>query len=83
MAEAIVRDKKRYLPCAVYLNGEYGIKDLFCGVIAKLGSKGLEGVPVLEMNSEEKGMFEKSAASSQGAGGRYGRSWESKKHEYS
>src|SRR3954466_10543699 len=38
MAEATVRDKKRYLPCAVYLNGEYGIKGLFCGVIAKLGA---------------------------------------------
>lgn len=62
MAEAIVRDKKRYLPCAVYLNGEYGVKGLFCGVIAKLGARGLEGVPVLEMNAEEKGMFEKSAA---------------------
>jgi malate dehydrogenase len=62
MAEAIVRDKKRYLPCAVYLNGEYGTKDLFCGVIAKLGSKGLEGIPVLDLNAEEKAMFDKSAA---------------------
>ncbi len=62
MAEAIVRDKKRYLPCAVYLKGEYGVRDLFCGVIAKLGAKGLEGVPTLELNSEEKAMFEKSAA---------------------
>lgn len=62
MAEAIIKDKKRYLPCAVYLNGEYGVKDLFCGVIAKLGAKGLESVPVLELNSEEKAMFEKSAA---------------------
>src|SRR6476620_7818579 len=61
MAEAIVRDKKRYLPCVVYLEGEYGVKDLFCGVIAKLGSKGLEGVPVLELNADEKQMFEKSA----------------------
>lgn len=63
MAEAIVRDKKRYLPCAVLLNGEYGVRGLFCGVVAKLGARGLEGVPVLEMNSEEKAMFEKSAAS--------------------
>lgn len=62
MAEAIVRDKKRYLPCAVYLKGEYGTRDLFCGVIAKLGAKGLEHVPTLELNSEEKAMFEKSAA---------------------
>jgi malate dehydrogenase len=62
MAEAIVRDKKRYLPCAVMLKGEYGQKDLFCGVIAKLGAKGLESIPVLELNAEEKAMFEKSAA---------------------
>jgi malate dehydrogenase len=61
MAEAIVRDKKRYLPCAVLLKGEYGKKDLFCGVIAKIGSKGLEGIPELEMNSEEKAMFDHSA----------------------
>lgn len=62
MVEAIVRDKKRILPCAVLLKGEYGINDLFVGVLAKLGAKGLEAVPALEMNSEEKGMFEKSAA---------------------
>ncbi|MBY0470802.1 malate dehydrogenase [bacterium] len=61
MAEAIVRDKKRYLPCAVLLKGEYGIKDLYCGVIAKLGAKGLEGIPVLEMTAQEKEMFNKSA----------------------
>ena len=62
MAEAIVRDKKRYLPCAVQLKGEYGIKDLFVGVVAKLGKGGVESVPLLELNSEEKAMFEKSAA---------------------
>ena len=62
MAEAIVRDKKRILPCAVYLKGEYGTHDLFCGVLAKLGSKGLEGVPTLELNAEEKAMFDHSAA---------------------
>lgn len=60
MAEAIVRDKKRILPVAVYLNGEYGQKGLFCGVLGKLGSKGLEGIPELELNPEEKGMFQKS-----------------------
>lgn len=62
MAEAIVRDKKRFLPCAVYLQGEYETRDLFCGVIAKLGARGLESVPVLELNAEEKTMFAKSAA---------------------
>jgi malate dehydrogenase len=62
MVEAIVRDKKRILPCAVLLKGEYGVNDLFCGVLAKLGAKGLEGVPALELNAEEKDMFGKSAA---------------------
>jgi malate dehydrogenase len=66
MVEAIVRDKKRILPCAVYLKGEYGVNDLFCGVLAKLGSKGLESVPMLEMNAEEKDMFGKSAAAVKG-----------------
>ncbi|MEK6704909.1 MAG: malate dehydrogenase [Bdellovibrionota bacterium] len=63
MAEAIIRDKKRYLPCAVYLTGEYGVKDLFCGVVAKLGARGVEAIPVLDMNSEEMDMFNRSAAS--------------------
>ncbi len=62
MAEAIIRDKKRFLPCAVFLKGEYGVQDLFCGVVAKLGAQGLEGVPALELNAQEKNMFEKSAA---------------------
>jgi malate dehydrogenase len=65
MVEAIVRDKKRILPCAVLLNGEYGVKGLYCGVLAKLGAKGLEAVPTLEMNAEEKDMFAKSAAAVQ------------------
>jgi malate dehydrogenase len=60
MAEAIVRDKKRILPCAVYLTGEYGKTGLFCGVLAKLGKNGLEGVPTLELNAEEKAMFDQS-----------------------
>jgi len=61
MAEAIVRDKKRILPCAVLLKGEYGVNDLFCGVLAKLGAKGLESIPNLELNPEEKKMFDHSA----------------------
>ncbi len=66
MVEAIVRDKKRILPCAVLLKGEYGVQDLFCGVLVKLGAKGLEGIPILEMNAEEKDMFGKSAAAVKG-----------------
>jgi malate dehydrogenase len=66
MVEAIVRDKKRILPCAVNLKGEYGVTGLFVGVLAKLGAKGLEGVPMIEMNAEEKDMFGKSAAAVKG-----------------
>jgi malate dehydrogenase len=62
MVEAIVRDKKRILPCAVLLKGEYGVQDLFVGVLAKLGAKGLEAIPALEMNADEKAMFDQSAA---------------------
>ncbi len=60
MAEAIIRDKKRIMPLAAKLSGEYGVNDLFIGVLGKLGAKGLEDVPLLELNEEEKGMFKKS-----------------------
>lgn len=66
MVESIVRDKKRILPCAVYLQGEYGHNGLFVGVLCKLGAKGMEGIPMLEMNGEEKAMFDKSAAAVKG-----------------
>lgn len=65
MTEAIVRDKKRILPCAVMLKGEYGVNGLFSGVLAKLGAKGLEGIPELELNASEKEMFKKSCDSVQ------------------
>ena len=61
MAEAIVKDKKRILPCACYLDGEFGVKGLFVGVLAKLGSKGIEQIMPLEMNEDEKALFQKSA----------------------
>lgn len=54
MAEAILKDQKRILPCAVELTGEYGVKDLFVGVLCKLGGKGMEGVVELKLNDEEK-----------------------------
>jgi malate dehydrogenase len=63
MAKAILKDEKRYLPCAVYLQGEYGIENLFCGVLAKLGARGLEGIPVLELNTSEKAALQSSAES--------------------
>jgi malate dehydrogenase len=61
MVEAIIKDKKRILPCAVNLEGEYGIKDLFVGVLAKLGTKGVEQVIQIDLNSEEQAMLKKSA----------------------
>lgn len=60
MAEAIIKDKKRVLPCAVYLQGEYGVNGIYAGVLAKLGSKGVEQVMKLELNAEEKKKFEHS-----------------------
>ncbi len=54
MAEAILKDQKRILPCAVELQGEYGVKDLFVGVLCKLGGKGMEQVVELKLNDEEK-----------------------------
>jgi malate dehydrogenase len=61
MAEAIVKDKKRILPCAAWLQGEYGMKDLFLGVPCKLGKKGLEGIIEVDLSAEEKAALEKSA----------------------
>lgn len=54
MAEAIIKDQGRILPCAAYLQGEYGVKDLFIGVLSRLGGNGLEKVVEVELNSEER-----------------------------
>lgn len=54
MAEAILFDQKRILPCAVYLQGEYGVKDVFVGVLCKLGGAGMEQVIEVKLNDEEK-----------------------------
>lgn len=54
MAEAIVKDQQRILPCAAFLQGEYGVNDLFLGVLCKLGGKGLEKVVEIELNDTEK-----------------------------
>ena len=61
MCEAIVRDKKRILPCAAFLNGEYGMKDLFLGVPVKLGRKGMEGIIEVDLTDGERAALEKSA----------------------
>lgn len=54
MAEAILKDQKRILPCAAFLQGEYGVKDLFIGVLCKLGGAGLEEVVELKLNETER-----------------------------
>jgi len=61
MVESILKDKKKVLPCAVYLQGEYGIQDLFVGVPVKLGSKGLEKIYEIELDSGENAALKKSA----------------------
>jgi malate dehydrogenase len=63
MVEAILKDKKKILPCAVYLDGEYGIKGLFVGVPVKLGSAGAEEVIGIKLTPEEHAALQKSAAS--------------------
>jgi malate dehydrogenase len=61
MAESYLRDKKRVLPCAACLNGEYGVKDLYVGVPAVIGSKGVERIVEIQLNGAERSMFDKSA----------------------
>jgi len=63
MVEAILKDKKKILPCAVYLEGEYGIHDLFVGVPVKLGSGGVEEIIQIRLTDEEKKALHQSAAS--------------------
>ena len=61
MAEAILKDKKKILPCAAYLQGEYGIKGLFVGVPCKLGARGLEKIIEIKLTDEEQAALKKSA----------------------
>lgn len=61
MVESILKDKKKVLPCAVNLEGEYGYHDLFVGVPVKLGAKGVEKIYEVKLNAEEKAMLDKSA----------------------
>jgi len=63
MAEAILKDKKRILPCCVYLDGEYGLKDICFGVPIKLGANGVEAIIELDLTEEEKTLLIKSAES--------------------
>ncbi len=61
MVEAVVKDKKRILPCSVLLNGEYGITGTFTGVPIMIGKKGVEKIIEVKLTPEEKAAFEKSA----------------------
>jgi malate dehydrogenase len=61
MVDSILLDKKMIMPCAVYLQGEYGIHGLFVGVPAKLGARGLEEVIQIELNEQERALLQKSA----------------------
>jgi len=63
MVEAILKDKKKILPCAVYLEGEYGIMGLFVGVPVKLGEKGVEEIIQIKLTAEENAALQKSAGS--------------------
>jgi malate dehydrogenase len=63
MVEAIAFDKKRVLPCAAWLQGEYGLRDLFCGVPCKLGRGGLEQILEVELTDQERTALQASAES--------------------
>lgn len=60
MAESYLKDKKRILPCAAYLNGEYGVKDTYVGVPVMIGSAGVEKIVEIDLNDEERTLFDTS-----------------------
>jgi malate dehydrogenase len=66
MAEAYLRDKKRVLPCAVWLDGEYGVKDLYVGVPVVIGARGVERIVEIPLDRDEKAAFDKSVAAVRG-----------------
>ena len=66
MAESYLRDKKRVLPSAAYLNGEYGVKDMYVGVPVVIGSKGVERVVEIELAGKDREAFDKSVGAVQG-----------------
>ena len=66
MVEAILKDKKKILPCSVFLQGEYGVRDLFVGVPVKLGARGMEQIIQIKLTPDEDAALKKSAAAVQG-----------------
>jgi len=63
MVESVLLDRKRIMPCSVYLEGEFGVEGIFMGVPVKLGSRGVEQVIEVRLTDEERALFERSAAS--------------------
>ena len=68
MAESYLKDKKRVLPCAAYLNGEYGVKDIYVGVPVVIGPKGVERIVEIELAGKDREAFDKSVACGAGPG---------------
>ena len=66
MAESYLRDKKRVLPCAAQLNGEYGLKDMYVGVPVVIGAKGVERIVEIELAGQDREGFDKSVGAVQG-----------------
>ena len=66
MAESYLRDKKRVLPCAAWLTGQYGVKDLFVGVPVVIGAKGVERIVEISLDPAEKTAFDASVAAVRG-----------------
>jgi malate dehydrogenase len=66
MAESYLRDKKRVLPCAAHLSGEYGVDDMYVGVPIVIGAGGVERVIEIELAGEERAMFDKSVGAVRG-----------------
>jgi malate dehydrogenase len=66
MAESYIKDLKKILPCAAYLNGEYGVKNLYAGVPVKIGKNGAEKIIEIDLSVEEKKQFDNSIQAVQG-----------------
>src|SRR6516162_8321418 len=66
MAESFLRDKKRVMPCAAYLNGEYSVRDMYVGVPVVIGSKGVERIVEIELSGKDREAFDKSVGAVQG-----------------
>ncbi len=66
MAEAYLKDKKRVLPCAAYLSGQYGVNDMYVGVPTIIGAGGIERVIEIDLNKAEQEAFQKSVSAVQG-----------------